>query len=342
VAILGLGSAASSAKTTEATRKLRPVTATGFGVSVPSDRIVYQRAAAQDAELADLAALGSSWIRLDLFWSDVEPRQRGARRWARFDATIKRAHRHGMKILLVVQATPRWAAVRSDPTAPPTRVADYAAFLGRAVRRYKGVVNTWEIWNEPNLPDFWTGTQRQYARLLIAANTAIKRADPTATVLSGGLAPQEPSTGPRGVASWLESFYNYGAGRSFDVLALHLYPRGTQSVVSDPATPWSQTEPSRSNVRSIMAANGDGKKRIWATEWGYSSRNFEESAIQTRILSDVGIWTSAVGTGVLFWYSNRDESGYGLSLESYPLVHRPRWDSYRQAICGSIWKPRGC
>lgn len=44
------------------------------------------------------------------------------------------------------------------------------------------------MWNEPDLPGFWLGTASQYAQLLAVTYNAIKRADPNAQVLLGGLA----------------------------------------------------------------------------------------------------------------------------------------------------------
>lgn len=323
--------------------KIAPGPATGFGVSMPADRLVYQAPEAQDRELADVAAVGATWIRLDLWWFVVEPTRKGTRRWARFDTTIRKARRHGLKVLLIPQGTPPWANGGAPFTVPPTKTADYAAFLRRAVRRYKRAVDAWEIWNEPNQKDFWTGTQAQYAQLLIAAYKAIKKVDRSTTVLSAGLAPASETADSSGVISWVESLYRYGAKGSFDALALHFYPPSAESGLDgDPATPWSNRGPFRPNVRSIMEAHRDGKKRIWATEWGYSTSGQSEATIQASIQKDVTTWTQHERVGVLFWYTDRDDSGYGLSLDSYPLIHRPRWDSYRQAICQSRWAARRC
>ncbi|MCB0116419.1 MAG: hypothetical protein KDD84_20115, partial [Caldilineaceae bacterium] len=70
----------------------------------------------------------------------------------------------------------------------------WARFVEQAVQRYQpgglvGVnVRHWEIWNEPDLCHFWSGTPQEYARLLKVAYLVIKLNDPSATVLWGGLA----------------------------------------------------------------------------------------------------------------------------------------------------------
>ncbi len=70
----------------------------------------------------------------------------------------------------------------------------WARFVNRAVNRYRPggdaglAVRHWEIWNEPDLCHFWSGTVADYARLLKVAYLVIKQSDPEATVIWGGLA----------------------------------------------------------------------------------------------------------------------------------------------------------
>ncbi len=78
----------------------------------------------------------------------------------------------------------------------------WARFVDTAVSRYKpggliaqqqgwpaGVgVTHWEMWNEPDLLNFWDGTTADYARLLKVGYLAAKNADPNAQIIFGGLA----------------------------------------------------------------------------------------------------------------------------------------------------------
>jgi len=59
------------------------------------------------------------------------------------------------------------------------------------VTRYKSDVHYWEVWNEPDLAEFWNGTPAQYAALLDVTSSTIKQIDPTATVVLGGQAFQD-------------------------------------------------------------------------------------------------------------------------------------------------------
>ncbi len=80
------------------------------------------------------------------------------------------------------------AGTRINPTNP------WARYVGEAVKRYMpgGEADTrirhWEIWNEPDLCHFWSGTPQEYARLLKVAYIVIKSIDADAYVVFGGLA----------------------------------------------------------------------------------------------------------------------------------------------------------
>ena len=77
----------------------------------------------------------------------------------------------------------------------------WAQFVHKAVARYKpgGIlaqergfapgqgIRAWEVWNEPDLPQFWSGSREAYARLLKVAAIVIKTVDPEAKVIFGGL-----------------------------------------------------------------------------------------------------------------------------------------------------------
>ncbi len=69
----------------------------------------------------------------------------------------------------------------------PEGIKAYCAFAQAAAKRYKGKIDFWQIWNEPN-GGFWKGTPLQYAALLAAAGQAIHAANPDAKVLGLNMA----------------------------------------------------------------------------------------------------------------------------------------------------------
>ncbi len=94
------------------------------------------------------------------------------------------------------------------------------AFTRHLVDRY-GIaeVRTWwfEVWNEPNLAGFWSGTKQEYFRLYDASARAVKRVDPALRI--GGPASSK--------ASWLEDMIAHcdASGMPLDFVSSHLYPQ---------------------------------------------------------------------------------------------------------------------
>lgn len=136
-------------------------------------------------------------------------------------------------------------------------------------------IHTYEILNEPNK----YLAAPTYTPLLQAAYTRIHATDGAATVISGGM---EPAGGAGEPYNYLSAMYNSGAGGYMDAVGMHpgVYSGGHVPNDNLPAwNPW-QYMPmgwptsSCANVgpsdclTSIMAAHGDGAKKIWITEFG--------------------------------------------------------------------------
>lgn len=94
-----------------------------------------------------------------------------------------------------------------------------------------------------------------------------------------------------------------------------------------------------------MTANGDGDKKIWATEFGAPTNGPSGSSVseadQSRMLAKgytlFGTYTWA---GPLFWYSHRDlgattdtrENFFGLLRNDFSP--KPSYSAYRTAVVG--------
>ena len=131
-------------------------------------------------------------------WLNIEPAQ-GQWDFSRLDAFVAKAQAHGTKhILLTLGGTPTWAAKQVRPTdaawlgagsaSPPKDWADWAEFVGKVAQRYKGRIDAYEIWNEPNSITYWSGTNAQWAQLIGVASQAISKADPSASIAMGAFA----------------------------------------------------------------------------------------------------------------------------------------------------------
>ncbi len=141
--------------------------------------------------LPALAALGASWVRLDVQWKQIE-RVRGIRDYALLDRQIDALHGASLKLLLTVWTAPDWARGAQDEDGPPLDFALYSGFVADLAARYRGRATAYEIWSEPNLRRNWNGqplSAERYTDLLRGAYDAVKSLDPAALVVSAGLSP---------------------------------------------------------------------------------------------------------------------------------------------------------
>ncbi len=208
---------------------------------------------------------GLTWVRIDVSWRGLEP-HRGkfsVRYGTRFERCVALAKRRGLRVLVTLGWTPKWANGGGKPSVPPRRASDYVAIASRLATRLRGRVDAWEVWNEPNMADGWKGSPESYARLLRAAYPAFKRADPQTLVVLGGPSGNDDK--------FIGRLYAVGAKTSFDVVATHPY-QGLANAPpehADDGERWWVTHVAA--VRALMVANGDEAKPIWFTETGWSA-----------------------------------------------------------------------
>jgi len=156
---------------------------------------------------------------------------------------------------------------------PPTSLDAWGAFIGELVRhlvdRYGlAEVRKWpfEVWNEPNLMSFWTGTQAQYFDLYKTTAVAIKSVDSQLQV--GG-----PSTSS---TAWLPEFLGYCTANNapLDFVASHVYAGDNQSKLFGPGSALPQADVIPEAVRRARAAidaTAFKGKPFWLSEWSCDS-----------------------------------------------------------------------
>jgi polysaccharide biosynthesis protein PslG len=224
---------------------------------------------AQRLQVLDrIAAAKLQWVRIDVGWSSFQERCRACRSdWYvdRAELVVDAARRRGLRVLFTIWRTPPWANGGAGELAPPTRPGDFGRFMAWLAHRFRGRVSAYEIWNEPDSPDFFTGSVGQYAALVRAAYPAVKAADPKAQVVLGG--PIHNNT------DWLRAVYQAGVQGSFDVLATHPYtgPSDLPPEAPDRRGDNIYLLTHVAAVHALMVANGDGDKPVWFTEFGWSS-----------------------------------------------------------------------
>jgi polysaccharide biosynthesis protein PslG len=288
-----------------------------------SDQTDAQRLAVLDK----LQAAGVRTIRMDVGWSALQPSGPGALApWyvQRMDFVVNQARKRGIAVLAMLWSTPGWANGNQGPNVPPTNVATYAAVAHALAAHFRGRMQAWEVWNEPDSPTFFTGTAANYVALLRAAYPAIKHGDPNAVVVTGG--PTYDSV------EWVTQIYAAGAHGFFNVLATHAYqaPSDAGPKVDD----GSKYEIARiAGVRKLMVQHGDGHLKIWFTEFGWStSANNAATALWYRGVSEQKQAQYLVRmlnlvrdhypyVSRVFWYDERDRTGSDPWNDHFGLLH---------------------
>ncbi len=283
-----------------------------------SEDLEYLTGADLSARLDQYSKLGVRVARFQLIWANVQLGGPTSYNWSTVDAVVNGLVARGIQPLPVIDATPTWArpsSCTSTETCAPADPNQYATFAAAAAAHYAARgVHTWEIWNEPNNPLFWKPAPNPgaYTAVLKAAYPAIHGADPSAVVISGGLAPTDTYSGWIAPVEFLKDVYASGGQGSFDALGWHPYDYpATVSQYSSNHQGWDQMSGTNPSARSLMVAHGDGGKKIWATEFGAPTCTGNSTCVseaqQAQMLSQAyALWSSYSWAGPLMVYSYQD------------------------------------
>lgn len=224
----------------------------------------------------------------DVAWPDLEP-ARGQWRFERLDSYITMAQQHGTTVLLPLAMTPLWAAARGQVSAEPRDFEDWRTFVRTVVTRYKGRIQAYEIWNEPNL-DFWTGRTDQLVALTKEAYEIIHSVDPNAILVSPS------ATAAHGVP-WLAEFLRQGGGQYVDVIGFHFYVEPHNLAPEDML-------PVIQSVEHVLSENGLANKPLWNTETGWlRPAKFDSDELAAAFLARALILSWTAGVQRFYWYA---------------------------------------
>jgi hypothetical protein len=243
-----------------------------------------------------LTGAGIGWSRFQLVWRDFE-QSPGAYDWLPLDTRVAAARAAGTRIVLTIVKPPAWASPSGQPGGFAENTTPLYNMLTEVASRYRGQIQAYELGNEPNLASEVGGEVNVagFFDFLKAGYLAIKRTDPTAIVVLGGLLATDADDPHLAVSApeFLRQLYAYHEGevaRYFDALGFH--PAGTANAPEAhfPEQPGSGACPPGmvsaapcyrdapdfyfrqvEDLRAIMEAHGEWAKQIWLTEFGWDS-----------------------------------------------------------------------
>jgi hypothetical protein len=236
-------------------------------------------------ELLDVvAASGAEWVRIDFIWAWVEP-EPDRFHWEAYDAVVREARARHLKIYATLAYTPDWATAGATWIGVPDNPADWYDVCFRAASRYRGQIDHWGMWNEPNNDRFFQGGRRDYIDgILKTGSAAVRAANPAARVCGPELAHLDSAHWD----GWLTDVLA-DASDALDVVTHHAYPdNGTAGSVirllsRDPDYPWEAP-----SVRTVLKRGGWANRPFWLTETGYNAASrtpASEQAQQTFVVN---------------------------------------------------------
>lgn len=249
-------------------------------------------------EYAVLNELGARLTRIPIYWGQLEP-EPGTWHFSQSDAFLDAADKYGVKVVAALGFDNN--AVERSPLGKqrgayfaPEDTPLFLEYVGRTVERYKDRVYAWEIWNEPDLPLFWTGTMDEF--YVIARETAetIREVHPEARIIGTAM------TSLLGLYSTpgIEGLHKTGALGRVDHPAMHTY-------VSD----------SRAFYNEFRRVQNAAKKynhpgSVWITELGAPDGGVYPWSVATGQRAEyvMKAYTIATCMGIekLFWHCYMD------------------------------------
>ncbi|HQO35955.1 MAG TPA: hypothetical protein PLG59_14930 [bacterium] len=274
------------------------------GASADTEKKLSERFCLVHADPEFMLELGSAWNRFDFCWNGIEP-IKGEFDFRDLPARVDHSLSLGVKILPILDYEPAW-----DPKHSPAddEALDYwARYVRKTITTFKGKMEYWQAWNEPNNEGFWQPhpNSRDYAELLRRSYLAAKEADPTVKVLGLNCSDID--------LKFTEDVFRYGGLNYCDILAYQPYR------IAPEVGHFEEVKA----LRELVDKYGE-QRPIWFTEMGWNSENFPfkdaadyfaeiPSRRQAAFLVRYMVIIQAVGIDKVFWFA-QGAGGHGIMV----------------------------
>jgi len=265
-------------------------------VVIPEDfaGIVHAGHTNTPQEYALLDRMGVSWILRTFNWSRIEEKED---KWNfdNYDKYVDTAKAANKKIIGILAYDVSWIHKdgKTRKYIPPDKVHLYLNYVRRTAEHFKGRVDAWCIWNEPNFT-FWNGNRDEFLSLARQAADALREVD-SDVILLGGAFNREFFGLP---TAYIKGLFESGAMDKADAVAFHPYelnPNRTTRLFLE--------------FRARVAKYGF-EDRIWLTEAGYPTGGWYPTAVSEKkfpsyvVKTFVGLAIS--GAKKILWYQLSD------------------------------------
>lgn len=327
---------------------------------------LWWRSEVATRDLGLITEMGFRWVKQVFAWADIEGAGKGHYNWSQADAVVQHADDYGVKLLARLDRAPAWTGA-GLPNGPPTNYEDFGDFCFEVARRYRGRIQAYQIWNEPNLAREWGGqppSPDAYTRLLAIAYRRIKEADPDAIVISAGLSPTGTSSAEvMPDTDFLTGMYRAGFQAHCDIVGMHaagykappeLSPEEAVSARDGNGAPLYGGERffcfrHVEDLRAVMEQNGDGARQVAILEFGWTTDTIHPEyawhAVTMEQQADYLVrayryaeanwqpWIALMSTIYIAdsdWTKEREEYWWAITYPNYPTpLVKPAYDALR-------------
>lgn len=265
-----------------------------------------------------IADMGATWVRAEAPWYTIETSP-GDYNFDHPDLMLRNHKNSGVKVLFILAYAPSFHSSNGQSNGIPNLNA-WKNYVDVMTKRYKDEVDVWEVWNEPNLTEFFVGNAKQYVDIILKpASAIIRKNDPDAMIAAPGLATLYSAK----VHDWFKKLKSYGAGSYFDILSHHAYASDTR-VMKRLLT---ENRIGKPSIAKMVSDGGFQNKPFWLTEFGCEEIEHKSEAGQARCILD----QTKMILG-LSWVKN---------IFVYALADDPRYtDQHRWGILTHDFKPK--
>ncbi len=306
--------------------------------------------------LTDAAAAGASIVHTTASWPSLAPKRPAqplngddpAYKLADLDELVGNASKAGMRVMIDINGTPKWANGNKTPNHLPTKLGDLTAFAHMLAKRYNGAsghgsATLFSVWNEPNLglfltPQFSTSKKvvkkngkrvtttvvkfvgaLNYAKLYKAAYAGIKAGDKSAQVAIGETSARGRDKPLKGVSdsvapATFARVLSGVKGLKFDAWAHHPYPTTPNMKPLQKVKYPNVTLSTMSKFESDMHKWFHRTVPVWITEYGHETKPGEPHGVSTSTQAAYAKQALAFAKKdpniqMFIWFTFRDSSG---------------------------------
>lgn len=224
---------------------------------------------------------GINLIRMDFLWSEVE-REKSVYDFREYRRLVDALRERNITALFILDYGNQYYDEGMAPYSDVGREA-FAKFTLESFREFKGGDIIWELWNEPNLAQFWKPkpNPEDYTRLLKAVHSAAEEVGDVKLV----------APGISGFDfTFLEEVFKLDMLKCIDAVSIHPYRSASPETVSLDYV----------RLREMLASYGFPLKPIISSEWGYCTSGFygNRVSIATQAEYAVRMFLANIVSGV--------------------------------------------